>query len=195
MLWCWTSRDNNQCWGLIPVRKTHVGCNYWVSIYLLLSFFFFFFLFHSEVHERSHPLCEERLSSFRNWVGDASSRISPLGLRLCRPPVAAFALHPQRQEDNTAQDVLCDAQHDGVRPREQVSGGFARGCIFAFALDCRWPFQHWVWWARAGNGLWPHTATRWGASDHRFGKGGWWCLSREVLDSAFGLCWRNSSVQ
>lgn len=136
----------------------------------------FFFLFHSEIHERSNPLCEERLPCFRNWVGDTSPRISSLGLRLCWPPVAAFTLHPQRQEDYTAQDVLCDAQHDGVRPRKQVGGGYSGSWGFAFALYCLWPFQHWGWWAGAGNGLWLHRATQQGASEHWFGMGGVWAI-------------------
>lgn len=125
--------------------KNSHRCNCWISIYLLLpfSFFFLFFFLHSEIHERSNPLCEERLSCFRNWVGDASPRISPLGLCLCWPAVAAFALHPQRQEDDTPQDVLRDTQHDSVRPRKQVSEGFTQGWDFAFVLNGHQPFQHW----------------------------------------------------
>lgn len=44
MLWCWMSRNNKQRWGLVTVQRTHMGCNYQISIYLLLSFFFFFLI-------------------------------------------------------------------------------------------------------------------------------------------------------
>lgn len=85
--------------------------------------FFLLIFFYSEIHERSNTLREERLPCFGDWVGDASPRVSPVGLCICWPPVAAFALHPPGQENDTTQDVLRDTQHDGVRPRKQVSLG------------------------------------------------------------------------
>lgn len=106
--------------GLHQSRELTRACSSRILVYLLFSISFS--LFHSEIHERSNPLCEERLPRVRDRVGDASPRISAPGLCLCWADGAAFALHPQGQEDNSPQDVLRDTQPDGARPRKQVSG-------------------------------------------------------------------------
>lgn len=133
MLGCLVSRNNGQQWELTAVQRTHMGMQL-QNIHLFIVFHLFFSLFHSEIHERSNPLCEERLARVRDRVGDASPRIPALGLCLCWADVAALALHPQGQEDNSPQDVLRDTQHDSVRPREQVNGGFP-GAGIALSLS------------------------------------------------------------
>lgn len=75
----------------------------------------------SEVHARSHTLCEERLPSVWDRVGNASARIPAVRGQLLRPSViTVLLLLPKRPEKHPPQDVLRHKEHGLGWPREQV---------------------------------------------------------------------------
>lgn len=83
---------------------------------------FLFLFFHSEVHERSHAICEKRFSSGRDWMGDASTRISSARQPpLCNAPQPAFAVTAGRLQIHPAQNVLRHAGYDHPWSRKQVN--------------------------------------------------------------------------